>query len=104
MKQARCKERAQHEANIASNLAPRDASKDEESLTEKLMPASRPKLVQRLCRPRVVHHWWPSVGRVAEDGDGKERHQVVDHAESGDEGGAREDVDGGRDEEAGERR
>ena len=40
---------------------------------------------------------------MAEDGDGEERHQVVDHAESGDEGGAREDVNGGGYEEAGER-
>jgi len=101
MKEARRQERAEHEAYIARHLAPRDATKDEEGLTEQLVPALRPKLVQRLRRPGAVHHGRPGAGRVAEDGDGEERQEVVDHAEPGDEGAARQDVDRGREEEAG---
>ena len=37
---------------------------------------------------------------MTEDGDGEEGEQVVDRAEAGDEGAARQDVDRGRDEEA----
>ena len=58
------------------------------------------KLVEGLGRPQVVHHRRPRAGRVAEDGDGEEGHEVVDHAESSYEGAARQDVDRGRDKEA----
>src|SRR6266851_279981 len=50
--------------------------------------------------PRAVHHGRPRARRVPESGDGKERHEVVDHAEPRDEADARQDVEGGRDEEA----
>ena len=101
MEEARRQERAEHEAHIARHLAPGDATKDQEGLAEQLVPALRPKLVQRLRRPGAVHHGRPGGRRVAEDGDGEEREEVVDHAEAGDEGAARQDVDQGREEEAG---
>jgi len=101
VEEARRQERAEHEADVARDLAPGDAAKDEEGLAKELVPAPRPKLVERLCRPRVVHHRGPGGGRVAEDGDGEERQEVVDGAEADDEGAAGQDVDRGRDEEAG---
>ena len=100
VEEARSQERAKHEAHIATNLAPRDASKNEESLSKELMPALRPKLMQRLRGPRLLHHRRPGAGRVVEDGDGEERDEIVDHAESGDERDAGESVYGGRDEVA----
>ena len=45
MEKAGRKKRAEHEAYIASHLAPWDATKDEECLAEKLVPALGPKLV-----------------------------------------------------------
>ena len=100
MEEAGRKERAEHEANIASDLAPGKAPKHKERLPEKLVPALRPKLMQRLRRPRVVHHGRPRARRVAQHGDGEERDEVVDHAEPGDECRAGQDVYRGRDEVA----
>ena len=100
VEQARCEKRAEHEANIAPDLAPGYAPKYEERLPEKLVPALRPKFMKRLRCPWVVHHRRPGAGRVAEDGDGEERDQIVHHAESCNERDAREEVYRGRDEVA----
>ena len=100
MEEARGQKRAEHEAHVATDLASRYAAKNKEGLAEELMPALRPKLMQGLRSPRVVHHRRPGAGRVAEDGHGEERDQVVHHAESDDESGAREDVYRRRDEVA----
>jgi len=43
--EARRKKRAKHEADVASDLAPWYASKDEKGLAQELMPALRPELV-----------------------------------------------------------
>ena len=100
MEKARRQERAEHEAHVARNLAPGYAPKHKERLSKQLVLALRPKLMQRLRGPGTVHHGRPRARRVPESGDGKERHEVVDHAEPRDEADARQDVEGGRDEEA----
>ena len=96
VEETRGQERAEHEADVARDLAPGDAAKDEEGLAKELVPALRPKLVQGLGRPRLVHHGRPGRGRVAEPRDVEERDEVVDHAEPRDEGAPRQDVDRGR--------
>jgi hypothetical protein len=74
---ARCQEHAKHEADVACDLAPRDAAKDEEGLAKELVPVPGPKLVERLGRPWVVHHRRPGSGRMTKDNDGGECQKVA---------------------------
>ena len=104
MEEARGKKRAEHEANITSDLAAGDAAEDEESLAEELVPALRPELMQRLRRPWVIHDRWPGARRVGKESDGKQSDQVINHSKSGNKGDASENVDGCRDEVAGGKR